>query len=266
MAKKITQNLTKKLWSKSSYYIHAEAASAISDHPGLVKISKLAKKAKTILEVGCGEGSKLAQIAKTSQAFGVDISEEAIKIALKKYPKLKFLVGDITKLPLEADFFNLTFSAFVLEHTEVPEKAILEQIRVTQNGGKLAFIAPNFGAPNRASPCFKGNRIVKLILGFFKDLFYFFTKPKNLNWLKVQPRLSEPYQIDFDTQVEPYLLTLKMFLEQKKIKIVEISSYWQMELKQAKIIQKIFRFLGEKLKIYPFSYWGPHLFIIGGKL
>ncbi len=265
MAKKITQNLTKKLWSQSSYYAHAAAASK-TNHPGLKEISKFAKKAKTVLEVGCGEGSKLAQIAKTSQAFGVDVSEEAIKIASKKYPKLKFLVGDVTKLPFKTNFFDLTFSAFALEHTEVPEKAILEQIRVTKINGKLAFIAPNFGAPNRASPCFVANRLLKLFVGVLKDFFYLFTKLKNLNWLKVQPRLSEPYQIDFDSISEPYLLTLKMFLEQRRIKIIQMNSFWQMELKKARVIQKIFRFLGEKLKIYPFSFWGPHLFLVGVKL
>lgn len=266
MAKKITRKLTKKFWSCCSYYAHSAAASKISDHAGLLKIAKIASQAHSILEIGCGEGSKLAQITlKNCNGFGVDISERAIEIARKKYPRLNFVVGDVTKLPLGEDLFDLTYSAFVLEHLENPVKAISEQVRVTKKAGKLAFVAPNFGSPNRASPCFTGSRLKKLIVGLAKDLFYFLSSPKKINWQKVTPRFDESYQIDFDTQVEPYLLTLRMFLEQKKIKILEVNSFWQMELPQANLVQKIFRFLGEKLKMYPFFYWGPHLFLLGEK-
>lgn len=266
MAKKTVNNLAKKFWSQTNYYGHAAQSSNISDHAGLLAIAEIGKRKKKILEIGCGEGSKLSQIGlKSAELFGVDISEQAIKLAKKKFPKINFLIGDSEKLPFESNFFDLTYSAFTLEHLENPQKVIEEQIRVTKKRGKLAFIAPNFGAPNRANPCFTGNRTTKLLSGFVSDLLYIFKKNRNLNWLKVKPRIGEEYQLDFDTQVEPYLLTLKKFLTEKNVEILEVNSFWTMELANANSMQKILRFLGEKLKIYPFTYWGPHLFVVGEK-
>lgn len=138
-------------------------------------------------------------------------------------------------------------------------------MRVTKKGGMLVFIAPNFGSPNRASPCFAGNRMIKLVTGFISDLLSVFVKNKNLNWLKVKPRIEEEYQVDFDTQVEPYLLTLRNFLQGQNIKIIKTNSFWNMELPNAGLIQRILRFFGEKLRIYPFKFWGPHLFLVGEK-
>lgn len=266
MEKKTTETLIKAVWSQDSYYAHAAAASKISDHAGLGKIAAIAKGAKTILEIGCGEGSKLAKIGpKGSKLFGIDISKKAIEIGKRKYPKINFNLGNIENLSYDSNLFDFTYQTFVLEHLENPEKVILEQTRVTKKGGKLIFIAPNFGAPNRASPCFIGKRITKLILGFLADLLHLFVVPKSLNWLKVKPRIGEAYQIDYDTQVEPYLLILKKFLETKGIRVLKVNSFWEMELPKANFLQIILRFLGEKLKVYPFTYWGPHLFLIGEK-
>ena len=132
-----------------------------------------------------------------------------------------------------------------------------EGIRVLRKGGSLLIVAPNFGAPNRASPPFKGNRIIKLIRGFVLDFF-----PKSgLNWNKVEPiATSEKYEIDWDTTIEPYLGSLIKFLQDRGLLIEYFSSCWREELLSASFIQKFFRFLGSRF-IYPFYLWGPHLLV-----
>jgi len=254
----------KKLWQTQNYYQKASAASKKSlDHPALLEIAKFSKAALRILELGCGDGTKLASLTpKSKKRFGVDISKKAIDLAKKKFKDINFFQGDVEKgLIFQNQSFDLVYSAFVLEHLSNPEKFLKEAIRLTEIDGKIVFVAPNFGAPNRSSPCFKGSRIKKLFIGFLKDFLAIGKDFKELNWLKVKPRINEKYQPDFDTTVEPYLLTLQKFLEKNGIKTLKVNSLWSEEL-TSKSNQNVFRLLAY-LKIYPFYFWGPHLFYVG---
>ena len=256
----------KNLWQTQNYYQKASKASDNSlNHPALLEIARLSKVASRILEVGCGDGTKLALLTlKSKKRFGVDISKKAIDLAKNKYKDMNFFQGDVEKgLTFKNQSFDLVYSAFVLEHLSNPEKFLKEAIRLTEINGKIVFVAPNFGAPNRASPCFKSSRIEKLLLGFLKDFLAIGKDFKDLDWLKVRPRINEKYQSDFDTTVEPYLLTLQKFLEKNGIKTLKASSLWNEE-SISKFHQKVFRLLA-KLRIHPFYYWGPHLFYVGEK-
>ena len=127
----------------------------------------------------------------------------------------------------------------------------------------MLLVAPNFGAPNRASPNYKKNRLLKLLRGLREDFnFLSGRNVKRLGWQKVEPQKN--YQIiDADTSVEPYLLSLKKFLEGRKIYVTKASSLWGME-KGLSAFQFPFRVLG-LIGIPPFSYWGPHILIVGTK-
>jgi ubiquinone/menaquinone biosynthesis C-methylase UbiE len=256
-----------KVWQSQNYYHKVAEASQNLDHSALRQIKKLAQKSNKILEVGCGEGTKLNQISDSkNNTFGIDVSSVAIKIAKKKYPKINFKICDAKKLSFEDNNFDLVYSAFVLEHTFNPELVLKEMIRVVKVGGKICLLAPNYGAPFRKSPCFKGNRIRRIFKGLCQDFkFLFNSKSDKLNWQKVKPRLNEEFQIDFDTLIEPYLLSLVKFLRSQNVKLLKISSCWEIGEENAKMINKIFRLLG-KLSIYPFKYWGPHLFVVCEKL
>ncbi|OGM15574.1 hypothetical protein A2985_01940 [Candidatus Woesebacteria bacterium RIFCSPLOWO2_01_FULL_43_11] len=250
--------LRKEVWSKKDYYLAARCGSSETSHPAMKRLSRLAGQVSSILDMGCGEGTRLNLLAKRAQkAVGIDISRKAIELAKKKYPKLDFRQGDLEELPFRNESFELVYCAFVFEHLESPETALKEGIRVLRKGGSLLIVAPNFGAPNRASPPFKGNRIIKLIRGFVLDFF-----PKSgLNWNKVEPiATSEKYEIDWDTTIEPYLGSLIKFLQDRGLLIEYFSSCWREELLSASFIQKFFRFLGSRF-IYPFYLWGPHLLV-----
>ena len=134
-------------------------------------------------------------------------------------------------------------------------------MRVVKNEGEIAILTPNFGAPNRSSPCYKGNRFGKLIIGFIKD----FIPKSGLNWHHVTPLTKDhDYQIDYDTLVEPYIRTLASFFNKFSYKLIKVDSNWEINVERENILQKIFKLLGTA-GIYPFKYWGPHCFIIAGR-
>jgi SAM-dependent methyltransferase len=186
---------------------------------------------------------------------------------------LGFIQADGGKLPFEDNSFDFVYSAFTLEHLDKPEEVIREMVRVARKGGGLGFLAPNFGAPNRASPCFEGSRVKKLLVGLAKDFSSKFKvqssklqlKFQRLDWDEVKPiATEEQYEIDWDTVVEPYVLSLMRFLESLGVEMEEVSSCWEMDL-NTPVWQLPLRWLG-KMGVYPFRYWGPHLLVVGYKL
>lgn len=248
--------------SNKYYQISKEASSEIGNHPGLISIQRLANKSKNILDVGCGEGTRLnIFVGKNSVGTGVDINSYAINKAKKQYPCLRFALAVGKKLPLESNHFDFVYTAFVLEHTQNPEPFIKEIIRVTKDNGNIAILCPNYGAPNRRSPVSTQKPFLKLIYGFFGDLFCTYS---GLNFLKVTPK-KVFRNIDDDTTCEPYLLNLLRFF--KRIPGVEIkqsSSLWEIDDDAKSIHQKLFKFLGQK-NIFPFKHWGPQLFVVINK-
>lgn len=254
-----------KVWEKDEYYDLAKKGSSDIDHPGMRALFKYAKKAEKILDFGCGEGTRLGLlVGKGKKLYGIDLSKKAIRRAKSKYPEIEFIAGNIKDIDIGCDF-DLVYSAFVLEHTRNTEELLIELIKKLKREGILLLIAPNYGAPNRASPVAKYNRASKLITGFVKDMVRILVKVRKLGWRKVEPITDKKYEMDFDTTIEPYLGTLVVFFNSNKMKILSVSSVWERELENVKIHQKIFRLLGER-GVYPFKYWGPHFLVVAEKL
>lgn len=240
------------------YYTLAHEGSLDLNHPAMQILLKLFSISEKILDMGCGEGTRLTTLIKKTDsprknAEGIDVSEIAIKLALKKYPGVIFKVADLERLPYKDNQFDLLYSAYVFEHLTDPEKVIKEAFRVLKPGGFFMIIAPNFGSPNRRSPNSTENKIAKLIFGFIKDIFY--AKKISLDWQRVIPKSNE-YTIDADTTVEPYLLSLIRYSKLLGFKSENFSSNW--EIDNFSSFQSVFKFFGS-MKIFPFVYWGPHI-------
>jgi len=241
---------------KDYYQIAHEASAQIGDHQGLQYLQQLAKSSKNILDIGCGEGTRLnTLLPKDIKGTGVDISKIAIKKAKEQYPRHRYIQTKGESLPFKDNSFDLVYTAFVLEHTENPEYFLKEAKRVLKPKGSLVILCPNYGAPNRRSPNSIETPIKKLISGIAKD----FIPSKNLNWTKVTPKKSFK-KIDDDTTQEPYLLSLIRFLKENKLKILKYSSLWEKEEKTKNPRKLLFLILG-KLNIFPFKYWGPQIFL-----
>lgn len=239
------------------YYRTAKKASLqIDGHKGLEYLKSTIPSYPKVLDVGCGEGSRLNQLMPAGTVgFGIDPSDKAIAMAKKQYPRHKFRLGIGEELPYEDGYFDLVYSAFSLEHCLNPEKFIMEMHRVCRPGGKLVVLAPNYGAPNRRSPVSKLDPVSKLCEGIIKD---FFPHP-GLDWTAVTP--SDKYlQIDDDTTFEPYLLSLLRFLYKRGLRIEKYSSLWELDDKPIRIHHRLFSSLG-KLGLSPFRYWGPQVFV-----
>lgn len=225
-----------KIWSDKRYYERI-AASEKFDHPGFLATQRYCQNAKSILDVGCGDGSKLARLGnKKTKRTGCEVSNLVARFGFDKF--------DGTHLSYKDNSFDRVVSFFVLEHTIKPKELLMEMIRVLKCDGLLIILAPNYGAPNRASPNFCGSRLKKL---FFRQ-----------RWHRVTPRSDslDDFKSDEDTMMEPYLGDVISFLLCKKLKIIEENSFWEMELPGAKPWQRLFRI---------FKYWGPHLFIVAQK-
>jgi ubiquinone/menaquinone biosynthesis C-methylase UbiE len=246
--------------SKQYYTIAKLASSQIGNHEGLKQLKALAAKASKILDLGCGEGTRLNLMA-NKPAWGIDIDAGAIKQAKKQYSKHNFRRYDGQTLPYEDNQFDLVYSAFVLEHTQDPKEFLLEAIRVTKKGGKLILLCPNFGAPNRRSPNSTESPLSKLWRGLKAD--FIASDPTELNWKKVRPNKTYE-QIDDDTTVEPYLETLVSYLRACNLEIKQSSSLWQLEPLSLNPRKLLFLLLG-RLGVYPFSGWGPQIFILAQK-
>lgn len=102
-----------------------------------------------ILDFGCGIGRHVKFLDEYKlDAYGFDLSEEAISFAHKYFKKLnldhlqkKVIVSDITNLPYESNFFNYMLSHGVLDSMdyEIAKKGIKELHRVMNDKGIIFF-------------------------------------------------------------------------------------------------------------------------------
>jgi ubiquinone/menaquinone biosynthesis C-methylase UbiE len=108
---------------------------------------------ETALEIGFGTGHAILSLAQsvgsTGQVYGIDISDEMLKITQKKMEKAGLIErvelqrGDATQLPFEAGFFDAVFMSFTLELFDTPDipRVLGECCRVLRVGGRLCVVA-----------------------------------------------------------------------------------------------------------------------------
>lgn len=64
----------------------------------------------SVLEIGCGTGIDLRLFPDTFQINGVDLNDNALKIAKEHLPVANFKKGDITNLPFEESSIDFVFT------------------------------------------------------------------------------------------------------------------------------------------------------------
>lgn len=102
------------------------------------------KPGQKILDIGYGSGYFLKAAAQADlDTYGVDISEEGMKIAQKTSPNSKLFIGKGEDLKFEDNFFDHVSCIGVLEHFMDIEKGIKEMKRVIKPGGTLLILVPN---------------------------------------------------------------------------------------------------------------------------
>lgn len=146
-----------------------------------------------IADIGCGEGfisSMLWHNFADIQLFALDYDAQAIAKAKQNAPKeIHFLQGDIYSLPFADKSFDVVFCLEVLEHLQMPEKALAELCRVTDKTLILSVPhEPFFCLGNLLS----GKNIFRL--GNPLEHINFFTLSKFKNFL--QQNLSSAYKFE----------------------------------------------------------------------
>jgi len=104
--------------------------------------------AKTVLDLGCGNGQFTGQLTDLGfQAVGVDMSSSGIEIARKTRPDLEFDLVDIAEdLPEQyCGRFDSVVAVEVVEHLLLPRQLMQRAAQALKPGGSLIVTAPYHG-------------------------------------------------------------------------------------------------------------------------
>ena len=93
------------------------------------------------LDLGCGTGELIKLVLNTfsdKQAYGLDISEEMLKVADKKLSNnVELVLGDSENLPYATNFFDVVYCNDSFHHYPSPQRVLTEVFRVLKPSGTL---------------------------------------------------------------------------------------------------------------------------------
>lgn len=95
------------------------------------------------LDVGCGGGATLAEASRVLPAFGVDLSDAALRHG-QRSGLSRLAYAEASALPFADGSFSVAFALDVLEHHPAPEQLLRETARVLGDGGVLIVTVPAF--------------------------------------------------------------------------------------------------------------------------
>jgi ubiquinone/menaquinone biosynthesis C-methylase UbiE len=124
------------LYSKQVLHLNEIANTLFHSH-----LLALNLKASRVLDVGCGDGTDLQKILKQGAlVYGIDPSEEFIKVAQKNNPNGHFEVGTGEALPYTDKLFDFVISKYALQTSSSVQKIFKEVARVTRPGGLILMV------------------------------------------------------------------------------------------------------------------------------
>jgi SAM-dependent methyltransferase len=93
-----------------------------------------------VLDLGCGPGHVAAACAaRGADVTGVDVAEEMLALASRRYPQIRFQRADAQALPFPAASVRSVIGNFVILHVGRPERVAAEAVRVLSPGGAFAL-------------------------------------------------------------------------------------------------------------------------------
>ncbi len=144
-----TQAVDARLASYDAYieYQMQEARRAI---PFLSKVFSI--QGARVLEIGTGRGGKgIAYADEGMNVTALDVDAPSLELgaqaARARNVNIRFLVGDGTRLPFPADYFDSILLDSVIEHVHDPQALLQECRRVLKRGGIVFVVFPPFYGP-----------------------------------------------------------------------------------------------------------------------
>jgi ubiquinone/menaquinone biosynthesis C-methylase UbiE len=136
--------------------------------------TNLLKPGDKILEIGCGIGTVVFELAKQGyDAMGTDISQVAVEYGRSKYAGVHLEVQPAEELPFDEGTFDVVLSFDLFEHIARIDRHVGEVHRVLKPSGYYLFQTPN-----------KLSNVVAETLAH-----------KSLKWRRVHPSLHTPGQL-----------------------------------------------------------------------
>ena len=139
----------------------------------LKEFATLVKKngGKRVLDLGCGSGVQSKMLLEEGlQVVGLDISPEMVRIAGKKVPGTRFVVGDITKIPFRKSSFNGVYARASLLHIpKEPIPKVLKSIHKILRESGVLYLALKEGKGEREVEDKRHGRKVKRFFSFFTE-------------------------------------------------------------------------------------------------
>lgn len=141
--------------ARPDYYVHTLATITgwefVQEYKQLSYTLLQLEPGARVLDVGCGMGDDVAQLADrvgpAGRAIGVDLSQKMIAQAQQRHrglPQSEFQVADASALPFADGSFHACRADRVFQHLARREQALAELIRVLQPGGRLVCIDPDW--------------------------------------------------------------------------------------------------------------------------
>lgn len=100
--------------------------------------------AKSVLEVGCGEGYGTALLAGAARRIlGIDYDALTAAHASTTYPQARFVRANLASLPVPSSSVDVVVTLQVIEHVWNHGEFVRECLRVLRPGGLLFLTTPN---------------------------------------------------------------------------------------------------------------------------
>lgn len=123
---------------EDTHWWHISKRKTISQ---LIKKYSIWKNPK-VLDVGCGTGRNIEELADLGQVYGLDNSQEALRFCKKRGLK-NLIFGSAEKTNMPNNSFDIITLLDVLEHTD-DDKTLKEIHRILKKNGLLIITVPAF--------------------------------------------------------------------------------------------------------------------------